>query len=416
MTLVFVSHQQRDLDFAELVAAKLREAGFEPWLAVHSLSPGMRWKQEIDDAIENSIAMVVVMSAAAQKSEYVTYEWAYAMGRKKPVLCLKLMRKPAHPKLEDLQHSDFTNSKNRQWDPLFLALRRFRDASNGGLPVNGMRHIPSEVQSIAPTRPAQAASPLGPRPDTCSQTSGFRSGDVLVVVDVQSDFCQDGVLEVAGAESLIEPLNRVIAAADRSNMQIVFTRDWHPNNHSSFKPGGRWPPHCIQESQGAKFHPRLKQPAGTYVVDIGVEATRPGYSPYEQSAMDEVINRPDVDTVYVTGIALEYCVRATCMDTIDRQKKVVALEPYILAASDDPNERERIWRGLERAGVGRWQEAPFMAQAASWPEFTDGLADFERQRRRPRAAKNTKRRQPARIVKSGKSAKIRKYQRPRAPR
>ena len=73
----------------------------------------------------------------------------------------------------------------------------------------------------------------------------------LVVVDVQRDFCEGGALAAANTISLLQPLKKFIDEARRHGLLIVYTQDWHPENHSSFLPhGGTWPVHCVAEKRG----------------------------------------------------------------------------------------------------------------------------------------------------------------------
>ena len=86
----------------------------------------------------------------------------------------------------------------------------------------------------------------------------LRSGDALLIVDVQKDFCSGGALPIEDGEKVIPILNRWIAVAVSKGVPIYASRDWHPVGHISFQEsGGSWPPHCIQDSDGACFHPNL---------------------------------------------------------------------------------------------------------------------------------------------------------------
>ena len=159
------------------------------------------------------------------------------------------------------------------------------------------------------------------------------------------------------SESLIQPLNEAIEKAKRLGMLIIFTRDWHPENHSSFeKFGGQWPSHCVQNTRGAEFHGGLVIPESVEIVNAGMELGKPGYSAYEDSKMAELINQPDLGTVFVAGIALEYCVRAVCLDTVKLGKRVVAIEPLIRSISQDSGVVEKLWAELTDAGVVRAQD------------------------------------------------------------
>lgn len=177
--------------------------------------------------------------------------------------------------------------------------------------------------------------------------------NVLVVVDVQKDFCAGGALEVPDSESLIQPLNQAIKKALSLGMSVIFTRDWHPKNHSSFVEfGGQWPAHCIQNTWGAEFHADLLIPDNScHIVNAGMESLKLGYSPYEDPRMFEFVNGPGIGSVLVTGIALEYCVRLTCLETIKLGKRVVAIDPLIRSISEDKASIEKRWAELVDAGV-----------------------------------------------------------------
>lgn len=81
-----------------------------------------------------------------------------------------------------------------------------------------------------------------------------------------------------------------------------------------------------------------------------------GYSPFENPSMDQIINSPEVDRVYIAGIALEYCVYATCKQTRERNKEVVALDSLIRAAS--PDKANEIWSKLDNLMIKRQSNLP----------------------------------------------------------
>ncbi|MDX2167554.1 MAG: isochorismatase family protein [Deltaproteobacteria bacterium] len=188
-----------------------------------------------------------------------------------------------------------------------------------------------------------------------------RRRDALIVVDIQNDFFEDGSLPAPDAESLLPPLNEAIAGAIAAGMTVVYAQDWHPLNHKSFGfyPGGEWPPHCVQYTAGAAFHPDLLERREVEVVRFGIDADKDGYSPYENPRMDAIINRTHIETVYVVGIALEYCVFETCIETLKRNKKVVAVESLIRAVY--PDQARDVWATLKARGVHRIPSLTFKA-------------------------------------------------------
>lgn len=121
--IVFISHDHDDADFAELLKLKLEKEGIESWLDTERLKIGQDWREEIDQGIEDSAAVIAIMTPEARKSEYVTYEWAFAWGKGKKIFPLMLKQTQLHPRLESLQYLNFTNNPTRPWDELIAAIK-----------------------------------------------------------------------------------------------------------------------------------------------------------------------------------------------------------------------------------------------------------------------------------------------------
>jgi CheY-like chemotaxis protein len=122
MAQVFISHKREDVDFAENVSSRLERGGFDVW-ADSNIAAGEEWRNAIDVAIGNSVALIVIMTPEAKTSEYVTYEWAFAWGIGIKVIPVMLRPTTLHPRLEALQYLDFTNIKSRPWDKLIEEVR-----------------------------------------------------------------------------------------------------------------------------------------------------------------------------------------------------------------------------------------------------------------------------------------------------
>lgn len=139
----------------------------------------------------------------------------------------------------------------------------------------------------------------------------------LVVVDVQRDFCPGGALAVASADSIIPQLNRVITAFRRSRLPVVFTRDWHPRDHCSFKEeGGVWPAHCVARTRGARFHPKLRVPRGSIVVSKATRKESEAYSGFQGTDLQERLTSLGVRELFIGGLATDYCVKRTALDAL----------------------------------------------------------------------------------------------------
>ncbi len=181
--------------------------------------------------------------------------------------------------------------------------------------------------------------------------------DALIVVDVQNDFFENGALPVTDASSLIQPLNDTIAKAEQAGTLIVYTQDWHPENHKSFKGnGGPWDPHCIQGTYGAKLHPDLKEATASEIIKFGTDPEQDGYSPFENKKMISLINRAEIRDVFVVGIAAEFCVLATCIEA-QKYKNLTAIMDLILAA--EPNKLAETWSTYDNYKVRRLGRHPW---------------------------------------------------------
>jgi len=98
-------------------------------------------------------------------------------------------------------------------------------------------------------------------------------GDALVVIDLQNDFLPGGSLPVRGGDEIVSIINGYTGHFHEKGLPIYFTRDWHPEDHSSFSDhGGTWPRHCVASSWGAQFHNDLLVPEDAVIIS---KATSP---------------------------------------------------------------------------------------------------------------------------------------------
>lgn len=119
----FICHAEEDGDFAELLKMKIEQFGYSAWVDTERLQAGRDWRGEIDEGIRDCCSLIVIMSPHARKSEYVTYEWAFAWGVGANVLPIVIKSTQMHPRLEALQYLDFTNRLSRPWDRLLQILK-----------------------------------------------------------------------------------------------------------------------------------------------------------------------------------------------------------------------------------------------------------------------------------------------------
>jgi nicotinamidase/pyrazinamidase len=145
----------------------------------------------------------------------------------------------------------------------------------------------------------------------------FEKKDGLLIVDVQKDFCLGGALAVEDGDSIVPVLNEWLASAVDLNIPVYISRDWHPLHHMSFsEEGGRWPTHCVQDSEGAQFHPGLNFPENAIKITKGVRFDQDQYSVFDQTGFIAQLRHDGVKRLYVGGLALDVCVLASAMDAI----------------------------------------------------------------------------------------------------
>ncbi|MGA9670312.1 MAG: bifunctional nicotinamidase/pyrazinamidase [Terracidiphilus sp.] len=157
--------------------------------------------------------------------------------------------------------------------------------------------------------------------------------DVLVVIDVQNDFCPGGQLGVAEGDAVIEPIHRIA----RRFEHVVLTQDWHTAGHTSFASAhaGKqpfetielsysaqtlWPDHCVQGSKGAEFHPLLHLPQAELILRKGFRPQIDSYSAFFENdrvtptGLAGYLEERGLNRVFLAGLAYDYCVGYSALD------------------------------------------------------------------------------------------------------
>ena len=190
----------------------------------------------------------------------------------------------------------------------------------------------------------------------------YRPGVALIVVDVQNDFADpQGSLSVRGGADVIPVINREVALASANGAIVVCTQDWHPEHTPHFaKDGGLWPDHCVRDTWGAVLHPTLEIPEGTPIVRKGVNG-EDGYSGFTMrdpadgdtiaTALEGLLRDASVDELVVTGLATDYCVKATALDAVRLGFATTVLTDAIAAVDLQPGDGERALAEMRDAGV-----------------------------------------------------------------
>lgn len=164
---------------------------------------------------------------------------------------------------------------------------------------------------------------------------------VLLIVDVQNDFCPGGAMAVGNGDEVIDPINRMqrrrAAGNNRLWKKVVATADWHPSNHISFAaqhpgrepyqevevdglPQNLWPVHCVAGSEGADFHPELETSYVDLILRKGTDPRLDSYSAFFENdgstptGLHGFLEQFGITTVYIAGLAYDWCVYFSTVD------------------------------------------------------------------------------------------------------
>jgi len=184
----------------------------------------------------------------------------------------------------------------------------------------------------------------------CSTVLGQETA--IIVVDVQNGFCPGGELAVPDGDRVVEPLNAYVDRVVRAGGKVVATRDWHPPDHVSFDTrGGLWPPHCVQGSRGAEFHPGLQLPPEARVVSKGADPNVEAYSAFQGTELASTLRKEGISKLLVGGLATDYCVKHTVLDALKEGFEVWVLADAIRAVDVQPGDGKRAIEEMVTAGA-----------------------------------------------------------------
>jgi nicotinamidase/pyrazinamidase len=161
---------------------------------------------------------------------------------------------------------------------------------------------------------------------------------------------------------VVPVLNEYITLFKATNARIFATRDWHPPNHISFKAyGGPWPLHCIQHSEGAKFHPDLKLPDDTSIISKAMDPSKESYSGFDGTMLGDELKDEGETRVFVGGLATDYCVKNTVLDAIERGFETVLLLDATRGINVKPGDVEKaidemVAKGAEKVTLADFPE------------------------------------------------------------
>lgn len=192
----------------------------------------------------------------------------------------------------------------------------------------------------------------------------------LILVDLQNDFMPGGNLAVQDGNSVVSLANYLA-----KNFKIVVaTQDWHPEDHESFakehsgkKPGEvvnlhgfqqvLWPNHCVQNTTGSEFHPALNQTCITKVFRKGTDKKVDSYSGFfdndhkHSTGLAEWLREQMVDTLYVMGLATDYCVKHTALDAVKQGFKTYLITDGCKGVGLQEGDVSEALSEMKKAGI-----------------------------------------------------------------
>ena len=200
--------------------------------------------------------------------------------------------------------------------------------------------------------------------------------NTLILVDIQNDFVPGGALAVPQGDAVVPVVNRLQPAFDL----VVASQDWHPANHCSFvtqhpekKPGDvvqvdglpqvLWPVHCVQGSCGAELVPSLQTERVTKIINKGVDSRLDSYSAFfsnghrRATKLGSYLKERGVTDVYVAGLATDYCVRATALDSAELGFKTHLIVEGCRGVDLHPGDVDRAIAEMKQADVNMCQDA-----------------------------------------------------------
>jgi nicotinamidase-related amidase len=198
----------------------------------------------------------------------------------------------------------------------------------------------------------------------------FGDNTALILVDIQNDFFPGGALAVPEGDQIIPAVNRLLPLF----RCIIVTQDWHPPDHCSFKEqGGPWPPHCIQGTHGAELNPAINVSRISLCVRKASTKNQDAYSEFsgidEQGrTLDELLKRRGITTLYITGLATDYCVCATVLDAVRNGYVVYAVTDAMRPVDVNIGDGDRALQQMADAGAHLLTSADILQrQEASSP-------------------------------------------------
>lgn len=195
----------------------------------------------------------------------------------------------------------------------------------------------------------------------------------LLLIDLQNDFCKGGALEVKEGDAVISVANSLLKKFKNDDTLVIATKDWHPITHKSFASNSNgkigevgilnglpqvwWPNHCVQNTFGSEFHPELNSNLIDKTIFKGTDEEIDSYSGFfdngklKKTELDTILKVNNVDTLYIMGLATDYCVKFSVLDALELGYKVYLIEDGCRGVNLTPTDSATSIKEMEDRGA-----------------------------------------------------------------
>jgi len=180
----------------------------------------------------------------------------------------------------------------------------------------------------------------------------------LIVVDAQNDFMPGGSLPVAEGDKIVPEINELIKGLGRTLDLVVFTMDWHPPKHCSFKKnGGIWPVHCVMGTKGAELHNDLLVNSDDRIIIKGNDLNVDSYSAFydnerkHKTELTDFLKSKGAKNIIICGLATDYCVKFTVLDAISEGFRVALYTMGCRGVNINPGDADKAIKEMKDAGA-----------------------------------------------------------------
>jgi nicotinamidase/pyrazinamidase len=180
------------------------------------------------------------------------------------------------------------------------------------------------------------------------------NNSALIIVGLQNDFLEGGSVSVPDSLQIIFSINKF----KRQFKNVIFIKDWHQKNHSSFKKyEGIWSTHCIQDTYGSELHKFVDfNESSDIIIHKGTNKNHDSYSAFynskeieERTQLNNILKKNNINKIYICGLPIEYDVYSTALDAYKQRYECYIIKNAI--SGYDKKKSEDKLKYLEKLGI-----------------------------------------------------------------